>query len=281
VAAERNGRWDRAIELPGLGALNEGGSAGLTVSCGSAGSCAAGGNYTDRHGHSQGFVAAERNGRWDRAIELPGLGALNKGGSAGLAVSCGSAGNCAAAGDYTDARRQQQGFVAGEKKGRWGRAVEMPGLAALTNGRYLFLVFSVSCSTAGNCAAGGLYTDRSGGGEGFAIAGRNGRWGRAVEVPGLGALNKDGDANVFSVSCGSAGNCAAGGYYADSDNMHQGFATAEKSGRWGRATEIPGLAALNLDGDAAVLSLSCTPAGNCTAGGTYEDRDGNGQGFVT
>ena len=40
-----------------------------------------------------------------------------------------------------------------------------------------------------------------------------GSWGRAIEAPGLGALNMGGSAGVDSVSCGSAGSCAAGGYY--------------------------------------------------------------------
>ena len=40
-----------------------------------------------------------------------------------------------------------------------------------------------------------------------------GSWGRAVEVPGLGALNTGGQAGVASVSCGSAGSCTAGGDY--------------------------------------------------------------------
>ena len=43
---------------------------------------------------------------------------------------------------------------------------------------------------------------------------RNGRWGTAIEVPGTAALNAGGDAEVTSVSCASAGNCAAGGFYA-------------------------------------------------------------------
>src|SRR5258708_20486767 len=38
-----------------------------------------------------------------------------------------------------------------------------------------------------------------------------GSWGRAIEVPGLAALDKVGGAVVVSVSCGSAGNCPAGG----------------------------------------------------------------------
>jgi len=47
-------------------------------------------------------------------------------------------------------------------------------------------------------------------------AARAGTWRTAIEVPGLGPLNAGGDAELPSVSCGSAGNCAAGGTYLDS-----------------------------------------------------------------
>jgi hypothetical protein len=63
------------------------------------GSCAAGGDYEDRAGKEQGFVAVEKNGRWGKAIDPPGLKVLN--GSSGSpnaevdSVSCASAGNCA------------------------------------------------------------------------------------------------------------------------------------------------------------------------------------------
>src|SRR6266851_2987561 len=54
-----------AIEVPGLGALNTGGAVeDVSVACGSAGSCVAGGGYTN--GGRQGFVAVERHGRWGR-----------------------------------------------------------------------------------------------------------------------------------------------------------------------------------------------------------------------
>ena len=69
----------------------------------------------------------------------------------------------------------------------------MPGLGTLNKGRYVD-VYSVSCAPAGNCAAGGDYTDRRGGGQGFVASKQNGVWGQAIEVPGLGALNKDGSA---------------------------------------------------------------------------------------
>jgi hypothetical protein len=156
-------------------------------------------------------VAVERNGRWGKAIEVPGLGALNKAGFAGVGpVSCASAGNCAAGGAYRDRHGHRQGFVAVERNGRWGKAIEVPGLAALNTGGQA-QVNSVSCGSAGNCAAGGAYTDRHDRPQGFVVSEKNGAWGRAIEVPGLAALNTGRDAHMSSVSCASAGNCAVGG----------------------------------------------------------------------
>ena len=270
--------WGRAIEVPGLGALNKGRIARVnSVSCAAAGSCAAGGRYRDGRGHGQGFVAVERHGRWGKAIEVPGLGTLSKGDAGVSAVSCASPGNCAAAGAYRDRHRNYQGFAAGEKNGRWGKAIEVPGLAALNKGDAH--INGVSCASAGNCAAGGDYNDRHGNTQGFVVSEKNGVWGKAIEVPGLGALNKHG-ADVFSVSCGSACSCAAGGGY-----DRQGFVAVEKNGVWGKATEVPGLAALNKGGAAGlggaeVLSVSCASAGSCAAGGDYNDQLGDDQGFV-
>jgi hypothetical protein len=246
-----------------------------SVSCASAGSCAAGGYYTDGAGHYRGFVAVERHGRWGTAVEVPGLAALNTGGNARVnSVSCASAGSCAAGGFYTGRHGNQQGFVAVERHGRWGTAVEVPGLAALNNGD---AVFSVSCASAGSCAAGGYYT-YSAGAQGFMAVERDGRWGTAIKVPGLAALNTGGDAQVNSVSCASAGNCAAGGFYRNRHGQ-QGFVAVERHGRWGTAIEVPGLGALN-KGEATVVSVSCASAGNCAAGGQLRDRRGHFQGFV-
>src|SRR5262249_49185324 len=149
-------------------------------------------------------------GPWGTAIEVPGLGALNKGADAidiaGVSsVSCASSGNCAVVGYYRDQRRHDQGFVAVEKSGVCGTAIEKPGLGALNKGGDAN-VSSVSCASAGNCAAAGGYTDSAHHGQGFVAAERNGRWGMAIEVPGLGALNK-GVVAVSSVSCASPGNC--------------------------------------------------------------------------
>jgi hypothetical protein len=190
-----------------------------SVSCWSAGDCAAGGDYTDASGHLQAFVTVEVQGAWFTAVQVPGLGALNAGGKAAIAsVSCGRAGNCAVGGDYTDASGHLQAFVFSGGS----TAVQVPGSAALNAGGKA-QVTSVSCAPAGNCAAGGDYTDSSGHLQAFVASRKNGTWHPAAEVPGLGALNKGGKAQVTAVSCGSAGNCAAGGDYTDASGHLQAF----------------------------------------------------------
>jgi hypothetical protein len=95
-----------------------------------------------------------------------------------------------------------------------------------------------------------------------------------LACPGSGALNASGSASVGSVSCASAGNCAAGGFYQDGSGHFQGFVVSERNGIWGKAIEVPGLGTLNKGGDAGVNSVSCRLAGNCAAGGNYADRPG-------
>jgi hypothetical protein len=46
-------------------------------------------------------------------------------------------------------------------------------------------------------------------------------------VPGLGTLNKGRNASVTSVSCASAGNCAAGGTYHDGSGNQQAFVVSQ------------------------------------------------------
>ena len=235
----------------------------------------------DNSGHRQAFVVNETNGTWGKAEEVPGTAALNTGGIAEIAsVSCASAGNCSAGGDYaTRHGRSAQAFVVSETNGTWGKAEEVPGTAALNTGGEAGIA-SVSCASAGNCSAGGYYTDSSGHDQAFVVSETNGTWGKAEEVPGTAALNTGGDAEVASVSCASAGNCSAGGVYEDSSGHRQAFVVNETNGTWGKAEEVPGTAALNTGGFAEVASVSCASAGNCSAGGDYIDGSGNPQAFV-
>jgi uncharacterized repeat protein (TIGR02543 family) len=134
----------------------------------------------------------------------------------------------------------------------------------------------VSCSSDGNCAAGGRYKDSSGNYQAFVVDEVAGVWGTASEVAG--SLNTGGSAQVFSVSCPSDGNCSAGGRYRDSSGSYQAFVVDEVAGVWGTASEVAG--SLNTGGLARVEPVSCTSDGNCAAGGYYKDGSGNIQAFV-
>jgi hypothetical protein len=93
-------------------------------------------------------------------------------------------------------------------------------------------------------------------------------------------MNKDGVAEIRSVSCAAAGSCAAGGLYLDGSHHGQAFVVTEAEGRWRTAIEVPGTAALSKGGGAFVSSVSCAAAGSCAAGGIYRDASGQLQAFV-
>jgi hypothetical protein len=284
VVSKVNGTWRMATKVPGLATLNKGGSAQVnSVSCASAGNCSAGGVYLDGPGRGQAFVASQVNGTWHTALQVPGTAVTRQIGHAQvLSVSCASAGNCSAGGDYgywNDNVWHGHAFVVNEMKGAWHTAIKVPGLATLSTGMDAE-VSSVSCASAGNCGASGYYTQKSGAAQAFVVNKVNGTWHTAIEVPGTATLNENGNASATSVSCGATGNCSAGGHYVDGSGHRQGFVASEANGTWHKAIEVPGTATLNSGGDAGINAVSCASAGNCSAGGYYRDGAHNYQAFV-
>ncbi len=252
--------------------------AGLwAISCTAPGECAAGGAY-GQGWYSEAFVVTETGGTWGNPIKVPGMATLDRSGEADVhSISCAALGECAAGGYYTDRRGDTQAFVVSETNGSWGKAIEVPGTAAL-NTRGWAGVVSISCHAAGECVAGGEYTGRHE--RAFVVSETNGTWGDAISVPGMATLNPGGrSAGVESISCAAAGECAAGGSYRDSASQWHAFLVSETSGSWGEAIEVPGTtsAAHSADG-AGVISLACAAVGECVAGGY--DTDSGGTAFV-
>jgi hypothetical protein len=207
---------------------------------------------------------------WHTAEEVPGTAALNSGGYASTqSVSCASAGNCSAGGYYASTS-DTEAFVVTETSGTWDKAIEVPGTASLNSGAAG--VYSVSCASAGNCSAGGVYQDSAGDQQAFVVTETSGTWGTAIEVPGTATLNVGGVAAIVSVSCALAGDCSAGGLYSSSSGLRQALVVTETNGTWGTAIEVPGTAALNTGGSADADSVSCASAGNCTAAGFYQTK---------
>jgi hypothetical protein len=222
-------------------------------------------------------VGAAARVHWGRAEPVPGLAPLDKGQNTCLthgpnacasssvsAISCWAAASCAAGGFYTDRHEHPQAFVALERKGRWGRAMQVPGTAALNKGGNAQVV-SVSCARTSVCVAVGTYTDRAGNGQWFTVTERNRRWGSAEQVP-VPALN---GAQISTVWCAPGGLCAAGGPFTDSSTGPEAWLMTETQGRWHPALEVPGIAALNVGSYVGLDAISCATAGNCAAAGHY------------
>ena len=248
--------WGPKITVGGVAALHGYDTGVGSISCPTAGNCAAVGGYSEdafpQTAHA--FVVDETNGSWGTAIEIPGT-ANPKPFSVDEAyvrsVSCATPGNCAAGGTFLDNNGPGPGlvgvhpYVVDETNGTWGTAIVVTGVTGGYGN-----VFSVSCATAGNCAAGG---------GGFVVDEVNGSWGDAIKVPGI----PDADESfVSSISCSTAGNCAAGGSYSKGGSKAHLFVVDETNGVWGNAIEIPGTV-----GDGSVTSVSCATPGNCAAGG--------------
>jgi hypothetical protein len=227
---ERSGKWARGVEarLPAnADSKPPFEDVHLTsVSCASAGSCAAVGYYPNRSGDYRALLLDESSGKWARGIKAPlPANAASNHISFVQSVSCPSAGNCAAVGNYNACPICSQGLLLRERSGKW-RAVEatLPANAA-TNPEVV--LSSVSCPSAGNCAAVGTYLDSSNQTEGLLLDKTSGRWARGVEatLPANAATNPE--VVLSSVSCASAGNCAAVGTYLDSSGNLQGLLLSE------------------------------------------------------
>lgn len=280
------------------------------ISCPSAGNCVAVGQYVD----ADAFVVEEKAGTWGSPQlfnQEPGNWEVF------YAVSCSSAGNCAVVGaDGND------GVLLDEHAGVWGT----PSIVSYG------LFDAVSCSAAGECVAGGtalvgptnvvvaVVTEHSGTwgspqallDDGSAFGGQL----NAIDCPttghcvAVGAKSPDSsDAflvdevsgtwdpvhfvdtdvhdphddplnyvdSLISVSCSSAGNCSAGGYYGMYGKTGFPFVISETGGSWtapARVTTPPGgEGVVTWGGDQTITSVSCPSDGNCTAVGFYWDTN--------
>lgn len=280
VVSQVRGKWRKPEVIPGFARLGKASTANVgVVSCGTRGNCVAAGSYRDRAGRAQAFVADEVRGRWHNAREVPGTAALNVRGAEVDSVSCTSPGNCTAAGSYQRTYRLGQAFVVSEVRGRWHKAIEVPGLSKLnTTGTASITVF---CAARGNCSAAGTYSAGA-----FVVSQVNGVWRTAIQAPGTAALGgAGGAAELSAVSCGSPGNCAVVGDYSDSAGFNYPFVENQVRGVWKAATPVPGMTALDPHGAGHLDTVSCAWPGDCTAGGAYGvdngyDFDGGGQPFT-
>ena len=192
-------------------------------------------------------------------------------------VSCASAGDCTAVGRFKNVGGGYEAFTMTSTDGVWGQGT--PALFAdgvqLDSPNSEFR--SVSCASAGDCTAVGRFRNVGDRDEAFTMTSTNGVWGQAT--PALfadGVQHDKPDAEFRSVSCASAGNCTAVGFFQNVDGNYVAFTMTSTNGVWGQG--IPALFADGVQNESSeeqFNSVSCGSVGNCYAVGFFVDVNWN------
>ena len=277
LLTESAGTWGTGVEaaLP-ANARQTDPVAGLgSVSCSSAGNCSAVGSYVDSSGNGPALLMTETRGTWGTGVEavLP-ANAATTGQFVGLrSVSCASAGNCTAVGNY-NTEISDDGVLLTETDGQWS-----PGVKALlpANGapQDQIDLNDVSCPTSTGCAAVGDYVDRAGNIRSLVLNRTAGKWSRGLEVAlPANAIRTAGNqlGGLNSVSCTSAGNCTAVGGYWTTGRAGDGLFVTEIHGGWTSGVEA--VLRRNAPYGGYLTSVSCASAGHCSAAGGYQQAQG-------
>jgi hypothetical protein len=145
-----------------------------SISCASVGNCTAVGSYLESPQKGHLVLLTETAGHWARGVtgSLP-ANAAPPAAQAELgvnSVSCSSAGNCTAAGNYSGPGQDNtQPLLLTEKAGAWAPGV---GVALPTNASapYQYSWVTVSCASAQNCSGVGFYADNSNAQQGLLLS---------------------------------------------------------------------------------------------------------------
>jgi hypothetical protein len=286
TTAGSGGTWSAALAITPTQKSDSFGGDIASVSCPSAGNCAAAGSVLSDE-DTWGVVVNEVNGKWGGQQSVASLDALTTGAGEALdSVSCWAPGDCLAVG-YVTAQppgipvEHREAALATEANGTWGGGMVVPGHGA----RHAFIatrsasggkatwqaarplsglsgITAVSCGAAGSCAAV----------QGAHVATMSsGTWGSARTLAAASGLPAGGTATLLAVSCGSAGNCAAGGGYQAGQQARHAVVAIDRDGTWGPVTPVPGVGGAPTFTSPQVTAVACAPGGAlaCTAVGGY------------
>jgi hypothetical protein len=268
LVSETGGTWKSPVEVTmPAGAAHNPHVESRALSCTSVGNCTAAGEYRDSAGHEQGFLLDESAGAWGSVVRAPLPANASSQPEVRLeALSCPSAGNCTAVGNYNDDSGQRHGFLVSETAGTWEAALEasVPANALSNPNDHLAAVF---CASPGYCTAVGSYEDSPGKEQGFLWTQTAGTWGPGVEAT-LPA-NASSSSELLAISCPSAENCTAVGAYIASSGHWAGLMLSETAGTWDTAVEATLPANASSAPGANNYIVQCISVGNCTAVGRY------------
>ena len=255
-----------------------------SVSCASPGNCTAVGSFRNSEGLYEGFTMTSTNGVWAlarQAVFPPGAQHIYSTANF-LSVSCASPGNCTAVGQFRNSDDGYEAFTMTSTNGVWAlaRPAEFPAGVQAENPEARFN--SVSCASPGNCTAVGQFRNFDNSREAFTMASTNGVW--ALARPAVfpdGVQPNSPIAQLNSVSCPTAGNCTAVGWFNNMSDWGEAFTMTSTNGVWELARPAVFLGGVQSEyPEDDFRSVSCSASGNCTAVGTFITADNSRQAFT-
>ncbi|MFZ0664358.1 MAG: fibronectin type III domain-containing protein [Acidimicrobiales bacterium] len=276
VEVETNGSWAQAtqIESPSNASPQYANGQGIWCTATTA-NCTIVGFYEDTSQHGQALADTETNGSWAQAVEISLPSDADPAGSASLqGISCPVAGNCEAVGTYENSSGDSVPMAAAETSGTWMPAtgISLPN-GAVVGGMMVFnQLQTISCTSIGNCVAGGAYSTSTGGSPAFFVNETAGVWAQGTPLSPPSNADTGGYSNVNGVSCTQDGTCElAGTYYTNSD-ADEVFVDSGMG-----APSVPvGVAASAGVGSADV---SWTPSSNTTSYSVYSSTTPGGENY--
>ncbi len=241
------------------------------VSCPSASSCVAVGQYMDTSGDYDGLLLTWSGGTWTATQAL--LPANGRPDSSVIGVSCPSASSCVAVGSYhTSPYGQVEGLLLTWSGGTWA-VTQAPLPANAANDippdavSQSATVTAVSCPSASSCTAVGVYEDTADVPHNVLLTWSGSAW-TATQAP----FTAD---NIDGISCPSDSYCVA---------TNNGTSASDGSDllTWSGGAWTPEVASLPANA-ASVLGLSgvsCPSPSYCVAVGSYVDSSNNQEGLL-
>ena len=253
------------------------------VSCSSPGNCTAVGNFRNSAGYSNAFAETQADGVWSAAVPASFAAGVQAAHASAilLAVSCSSPGNCTAVGKFADAALYDEAFAQTQTDGVWGPATPATFAGGVQSGGPDARLNAVSCTSPGNCVAVGKVKVPGGGFRAFSQVEANGTWANGVTATFAGGVeNASPNAQFMGVSCPSAGNCLAAGFFTDAAGNYEAFSQRMAGGNWETAAPAEfAIGVQNPNPSAEFDGVACPSAGNCTAVGSFLDAAGASRGF--
>ena len=251
--------------------------------CSAGPDCVAVGDYVDGAGNQDAMVLTEQNGAWAAGAKVTLPSGAIAGGSqlAELnALWCASAGNCVAAGDYTDNQGNQQGLTVTETNGKWGAGTATPVPANAASDPQVALT-ALDCTSTSACDVVGIYNDQEGNQEAEILVGSAPSWGNGeADLPSDAAVAAQ-QVQINSLACGTSANCVGAGAFVDDSGNEQPLILLANGNNFStlQAT-MPANSDTASNPDAQLTSVFCASSGNCSVVGDYNDTNSNQQGML-